>query len=189
MLTAMAKSGNVVSFRRRPLRPKPTRWSGPPRRGPRHSPPWFGLAVRLFGMLALVPVPAFVTGEVLDIYLSATRSAAEAGGCRITRVVDGDTVSLYCAGYGFDKGRLRGLDAPELFSPACLSELWAAEQAKWALRTALFSADEVRVLGSGRDRYDRRLVTVLVDGRDVAKLLVAAGHGRPYQGEQRREWC
>lgn len=140
-------------------------------------------------MLALVPVPAFVTGEVLDIYLSATRSVADGDNCRITRVVDGDTVSLYCVGYGFDKGRLRGLDAPELFSPACLSELWAAEQAKWALRKELFAANKVRVTGSGRDRYGRRLVTVLVDGKDVAKLLIAGGHGRPYQGERRREWC
>ena len=40
------------------------------------------------------------------------------------------------------------------------------------------------------DKYGRVLARLEVDGEDVATLLIAEGHARPYDGRSRRAgWC
>ena len=124
--------------------------------------------------------------EVLG-YLGANLSGASE--CRVVRVVDGDTVRAYCPGRGFVSARLLGFDTPEVFSPKCIGEWWAGTKASWALSHHLWFADDVKIVISGRDRYDRQLATLFVDGRNISSRMIAEGHARPYAGGRRGGWC
>ncbi len=104
-------------------------------------------------------------------------------------VLDGDTVKLVCPGRGVETARLMGFDAAEKYSPRCASELVAAEKATWALRGLIFKAKSLAVERDGTDRYGRALVRLRLDGVDVARLMIRAGHGRAYSGGPRRGWC
>jgi micrococcal nuclease len=135
--------------------------------------------------LALVAVPAATDG-----LLAVIRPLEGADGpCRILRVVDGDTVTIWCAGMQIERARLEGFDAPELFSPQCAEELLAAQKAKWALRGMILGAERLRLTRGGTDRYDRRLATIWADGQPLARRMVRAGHARAYGGGGRQGWC
>lgn len=104
----------------------------------------------------------------------------------VAKVYDGDTVHL-----GFEFGgevvrcrcRLAGVDAPELHRDGD-----RAVAARDAL-AALTANARLRAWTSGADKYGRPLVRLaLPDGRDVAQVLLAAGHVRPYSGGARGEW-
>lgn len=154
----------IVPFRRR-------RW----RRGLR------GPAVVLGALLVGLPLIADAT--------IAVSTRAEGAACRVVRIVDGDTVDLWCAGQGLASARLTGFDTPELFSPACAAEARAALAAKWALRGMLWRAERLAIVIEGRDRYDRLLAEVSVDGEPLARRMVAAGYARAYDGGARQGWC
>lgn len=142
-------------------------------------------AVMALGVLGLVALPYGT-----DLLTAATKPVAEAEGeCRVLAVLDGDTVSLFCPGRGLFRVRLLGLDAPEKFSPRCAAELVAAERATWALRGLLLRAGSLGVTLKGEDRYGRRLARMTVDGTDVARLMIRAGHARAYGGGLRGGWC
>ncbi len=168
------------------------RRAGPPRhlrrRGPRRRPrlpgalrPWRKVAV-----VALIAA-AVIGGRDGLGYLGAKVSGG--GSCRVTSVVDGDTVRVYCPGRGFDSARLTGFDTPEVFSPRCPGEWWAGTRASWALQRRIWAADEVKIVFHGRDRYDRRLAALFLDGAAVSRLMIEAGHARPYDGGRREGWC
>ena len=110
-------------------------------------------------------------------------------GCRVLRVIDGDTVTLCCPEIGVERARLTGFDAPELSSPQCASEYAQAVAATWYLRRLLAGGQVLTVQHGQMDRYARRLATLSIDGVPVARSMIAAGHGRPYGGAQRRGWC
>jgi micrococcal nuclease len=120
---------------------------------------------------------------------AARKSFHQPQGCRVAHVVDGDTVDFRCRGAGIIRARLTGFDAPELYSPQCLSEAARAVAAQNWLRWKLARADRLKVVMGGQDRYDRRLAEVFVDGRRMADLMIAAGHARPYSGGRREGWC
>lgn len=159
---------------------KPRRW------WQRLADPLFYLrAVIVVSGLALVAVPLIADG-----LLAVTRPiAADTQNCRVLRVVDGDTVELWCATDGMHRARLAGFDAPELFSPRCMGELVAAQKAKWALRGLLLGGGPLRMSLGAMDKYDRRLVTVWVNGEPLADAMIARGHARKYAGQARRSWC
>lgn len=96
----------------------------------------------------------------------------------VYRVVDGDTIRVSDA-TGTDLGRVRliGIDAPELGRSGTLDECHAGE-ATQALAT-LIEGQTVTLLGdptqTERDRYDRLLAYVELDGIDVGHELVAGG--------------
>lgn len=166
----------------RPRRP-PTRWR---RFRNRIADPVFYLrAVIMASAVALLMMP--LAADVINAALRPATSPT--GTCRVLSVLDGDTVSLWCAGRGMQRARLTGYDAPELFSPACVSELIAAQQATWALRMSIFRADRVQVDFKGADKYRRTLVGMRLDGVSVATTMIAGGHGRAYDGGARRGWC
>jgi endonuclease YncB( thermonuclease family) len=125
----------------------------------------------------------------MDLSLAALRPlTADGGTCRITRVIDGDTVDLWCPS-GLYRVRLMGFDTPELYSPRCASELLRAMQAKWVLRWWIWRADTVAVVREGTDRYDRALGRMFVDGAPIARRMIAEGHAVPYDGGTRQGWC
>jgi micrococcal nuclease len=104
-------------------------------------------------------------------------------------VVDGDTVTLMCPEEGMESARLLGFDTPEKYAPKCTAEFVAAEKASWALRTLIQKADRLEVAHEGTDQYGRALVRLTLDGQDVARLMIRAGHGRSYGGGPRGSWC
>jgi endonuclease YncB( thermonuclease family) len=130
-------------------------------------------------------VGAALLAPVADDARSRLRSMEE--GCRVTRVVDGDTVDVACPGRSPERARIVGYDAPELFSPGCAAELAAAEAARSGLSALVLEPVEVAFLG--RDKYDRALVDMRAGGERVAARMVADGHGRRYLGGARGGWC
>lgn len=158
-------------------------------RYPRRRRSWARRTARLFLIPMLAGAAAVLAAEGLDFVLLNLNSHEVTGGCAITRVIDGDTVALRCKTTGKTRGRLRGIDAPELFSASCIGEAIAAQRAKWALQRLLWSGDKNRIIAHGVDKYDRQLVTILVDGRSVAESLIASGHARRYTGGERGGWC
>lgn len=139
-----------------------------------------GLAV---GGLVLLPT-------VADLVNAGMKTvASEQGDCRIIRVVDGDTLSLICPEDGMVSARILGFDTPEKYAPKCLGEFVAAEKAGWALRTLIQKADRLSLGFEGRDQYGRSLVRLEIDGVDVARAMIRAGHARQYSGGLRGSWC
>lgn len=87
----------------------------------------------------------------------------------VSRVIDGDTVELTTG----QKVRLLLVNAPELKGDEC----WAAEARDFT--ASLLEAEAVRLTYDAqcRDKYDRLLAFVEVNGRDVSELLVERGCG------------
>jgi micrococcal nuclease len=101
-------------------------------------------------------------------------------------VIDGDTIRTP-AGRAI---RVVGVDTPEMPGHAqCAREAVAAVAARDFTASALAAARHIDIQEKGLDRYRRTLAIVLIDGRDLAELLIQAGHGRRYHGERRRSWC
>jgi endonuclease YncB( thermonuclease family) len=142
-------------------------------------------AVMGLALLGLVILPAG-----MDMVAAASKPVASGGGdCRIVSVLDGDTLTLACAAGRIVRARLLGLDAPEKYSPACATELAAAERATWALRMLILDAQALSLTEEGVDRYGRVLVRLTLDGADVALTMIRAGHARAYGGGPRGSWC
>ena len=140
-------------------------------------------------------VPKLVLGAVAVLLLFGAAGDAANGwikaetGCRVLAVVDGDTLRMHCPGHGVRKARLRGMDTPELYSPRCPGELRRAIAASFALRWHLLSARAIAIHPEGRDRYDRTLVRLRVDGDNIAARMIGGGWARPYDGGRRAGWC
>lgn len=107
------------------------------------------------------------------------------------RIVDGDTVR-----HGYSKWRLEGIDAPAprrggWGAARCPSEIIRGVRAKRRLFEELTSTGDVRLVPTGRrDPYGNPLARILVDGRDVGEILVAAGLAKPWNGRgPKPDWC
>ena len=137
-------------------------------------------------MLFLIVI-AVVTFRETRVLMRITVFGAT--GCEVVNVIDGDTVTAYCPGRGFERTRLVGFDTPEVFSPQCVSESWAGARATLALRRLIWSAKKVKLICQGTDRYGRRLARLFVDGSNVSRMMIDAGHARSYGGGQRAGWC
>ncbi len=86
---------------------------------------------------------------------------------KVTRVADGDTVTVLDAANVQHKIRLHGIDAPE-------KKQAFGEKSKQHLSSLVFGKD-VRVKYKSRDKYGRIIGTVFVDGRDVNHEMLRAG--------------
>lgn len=144
---------------------------------------WFGQAI-----------PALLAACSLAGCVAPTDPLAQAAlsgetGCRVTYVVDGDTVHMTCPGTGDVKARLLGFDTPEVYSPACRQELAAGQEATALLRQVLRSGPITAARFQGHDRYGRELVDLEVGGRDVARTMISTGYAVPYSGGRSPDWC
>ena len=144
------------------------------------------LGVRIGRIVFFGFIAVLVAVRVGDVGLGYAKPAF---GCRVTRVVDGDTVRLACSGQGAVRGRLLGFDTPEVYSPRCVSEYARGIAATQRLRWEIWKAREVKTIGFRKDRYGRRLVTLFLDGRNAAGIMIDAGLARPYAGGTRQGWC
>lgn len=166
---------------------RPARPAGAVTRGLRRlvDPRFYLKSVVGLAIAGLILVPTIA--DLVNAGMKAVDS--DQGSCRIIRVVDGDTVSLICPEDGMVSARLLGFDTPEKYAPKCLDEFVAAEKASWALRTLIQKADRLVLTHDGSDQYGRALVRLELDGVDVARLMVRAGHARQYSGGLRGSWC
>lgn len=99
-------------------------------------------------------------------------------------VIDGDTLHV-----GGVRIRLADIDAPELRSAKCASELARARQATQRLNQ-LLNEGPVQIVPAGyrdEDRYGRKLRVIERNGRSLGGVLVSEGLARPWDGA-RRSW-
>jgi endonuclease YncB( thermonuclease family) len=178
---------NLIPFSRDYRRPPKWGPGLPPRRPPPRLPlsdprRWLKQVIVTAGM-GLVLLPGIADA------VNATLVPASRSGCRVAKVIDGDTVVLWCAGRGLQKARLKGFDAPEVFSPSCPSEWTRGIAATWHLRRLFFGAETITVAFAGEDRYGRALVSIATDAGPIAGRMIADGYGRAYDGGERKGWC
>ncbi|MGR3365354.1 MAG: thermonuclease family protein [Maritimibacter harenae] len=143
----------------------------------------------LFGAVAGLLVIAGLDRLAIPALNRVIMQGEQAEPCRVARVVDGDTITMYCEARGYTRARLLGFDTPEIFSPRCAGELVRGLRAKVRLQLILWRADKVRLVKSGEDRYGRDLVSMFVNDRNVARQMIQEGLARRYDGGPREGWC
>jgi micrococcal nuclease len=130
---------------------------------------------------------------VLLVVTSANASWGPYLDLRGVRIIDGDTleaqVEVYDNVWINRSFRLRGVNTPEKTSnQTCERKL--AEAATLFVADTLRKSKKLILLNVAEDKYAGRAdATVLVDGVDLAALIIAAGHGKPYAGGKRTAWC
>lgn len=114
--------------------------------------------------------------------------SAQTAACRVTYVVDGDTLHLDC-GAGERKVRLLGYDTPEVYHPKCAAEAEAGRKATDFLAGLVASGPVTALSVQGQDRYGRDLATISIAGTDVTGYMLASGLAQPYTGHKHPNWC
>lgn len=110
-----------------------------------------------------------------------------AGHLATVEVISGDTLLL--------NGRrwwLLGFETPRVEEALCSSERKAGEAARARLEALIKSAKDVRVIPWNlvRDRYRQYRGWLYLDGKDVAKDLIAEGLARKAKRDaDRTGWC
>jgi micrococcal nuclease len=111
----------------------------------------------------------------------------------VIRVIDGDTVEvraqIWLDQHITTKVRIRSIDAPELQS-RCTEERLLARAARDHL-IALIGNGRGYLTDLGHDKFGSRVLAniMTIEGRDIAGLMLALGHARPYRGSRRQSWC
>lgn len=103
----------------------------------------------------------------------------------LASVYDGDTFRVYLACHYpiFCKAipvRVRGVDCPEMRGGT--EETKAAAKAAKAFTKTFLKSGKILLRNCGRDKYFRLLCDVKVNGQDLTKALLDAGHAVPYDG-------
>ena len=99
-------------------------------------------------------------------------------------VIDGDTVRMDGKRY-----RLLGFDSPETFFAKCEREREAGYAAAARLKELIESTD-ARLEPTGRNcKWGRGCAYLLLNGEDAGDVMIREGHGAPYTGGRRPNWC
>ena len=114
----------------------------------------------------------------------------------VVRVIDGDTVAVDASAdmppeLADVKVRLKGVDTPEKGGRAkCDHERDAGRAATAFTTRAVAEASMIVVRDPEWGKWGGRVVADLVlDDRSLSDSLIAAGHGRAYDGGRRGSWC
>jgi endonuclease YncB( thermonuclease family) len=162
----MARSGQIVKFRRRATRERPVGVAASSRRSLRRER--FKLVVTSAGLLGFFAL----------VYVSDLRSVVPSGDAfghevvGIANVIDGD--SLRVEGVEI---RLRHIDAVE-FGQRCErdGDRWACGQAAASALARLARGSQIRCATWGTDVYDRKLATCYTpNGANLNRELVELG--------------
>ncbi len=143
------------------------------------------------GYFALIGV--LVAGAIAVAgYVAAGETLEGPYEAAVVRVVDGDTIRVRARIWlGTDVEllvRIDGIDTPEIRGK-CPREKELAARAR-ALTESLVAGGAVRLHDVRYGKYAGRVVArVVVDGADIANLLLAAGLAHPYDGGARAGWC
>ena len=107
---------------------------------------------------------------------------------------DGDTIRFDLPGYppiaGDDfRVRVNGIDTPEI-KGKCEKEIYNAEQARNMVSDILRDAEQITLKNMERGKYFRIAADVIVDGENLADVLIEAGMAIRYDGGKKtKKWC
>lgn len=151
----------------------------------------------MFVRARIVPVIGFVVFVMIALFGARFASENAQAATELRGTVywsDGDSGQLSDG----TKFRLHGIDAPETGSmkqrggAKCEAERALGYDAK-AVAVELTRGREVTVTRIvGRDRYGRNVVTLAMDGEDLANIFVAGGTHQAWDydgGEAKPDWC
>lgn len=136
-------------------------------------------------LLASLSVLSVTNAEAGATWTSTAPYVHCGGGPRVQCIVDGDT--LWSNGI---KIRIADIDAPEVFSPKCASELALGNRATDRL-IELVNAGPFQIMPLGsrdEDRYGRKLRILIRNGHSLGDMLVKEGLARTWSG-RREPWC
>ncbi len=113
---------------------------------------------------------------------------------QIIRVIDGDTIKLSVFIWPGLKQqinlRLLGINTPEKRGRVSACEKQAAILASEFTRQRLKPGDRVVISEIRLGKYAGRVLgRISKNGKDMAELLLEAGHARTYAGGKRQPWC
>ena len=107
---------------------------------------------------------------------------------------DGDTIRFNLPGYppiaGKDiRVRVNGIDTPEI-KGKCKKEKYEARQARDMVADILKGAEKINLKNMKRGKYFRIAADVIVDGENLADVLIEAGMAIKYNGGKKTyKWC
>ena len=107
---------------------------------------------------------------------------------------DGDTIRFNLPGYppiaGKDiRVRVNGIDTPEI-KGKCKKEKYEAQQARDMVTDILKGAEKITLKNMKRGKYFRIAADVIVDGENLADVLIEAGMAIKYDGGKKTyKWC
>ena len=111
----------------------------------------------------------------------------------VTSVYDGDTFRANIVGFPVIVGermpvRVSGVDTPEIRGK-CQVEKDLARKAKQFTVGKLRNAKSIELRNIARGKYFRLVADVILDGKNLALLLIEANLGVPYGGKTKPDWC
>ena len=110
------------------------------------------------------------------------------------RNYDGDTITFNLPGLHPIIGekisiRVNGIDTPEI-KGNCEKEVYDAQQAQQMVADILKDAEQIVLRNMERGKYFRIAADVIVDGENLADMLIEAGMAVRYDGEKKNhKWC
>jgi len=135
---------------------------------------------------------------IISFLLSPSYSLAESygdyQGAIYLQNYDGDTIRFDLPGYppiaGDDiRVRVNGIDTPEI-NGKCEKEKYDAQQARDMVADILKDAEQITLKNMERGKYFRIAADVIVDGENLADMLIEAGMAIRYDGGKKtHKWC
>ena len=134
----------------------------------------------------------------LALALAAHAAAEQRVRARVMRVIDGDTFKVEATVWpgivARSSVRVRGVDAPEIRRAKCGEPEYRRALAARDFVWSVIGGKDVWLVNVDHDTYPGRVVAAvrLPGGRDLATLLLSAGHAWPwpYDGKKKRKkWC
>ena len=132
------------------------------------------------------------------IFCNALQSYAESygdyQGAIYLKNYDGDTIRfnlpLYPPIAGKDiRVRVNGIDTPEI-KGKCKKEKYEAQQARDMVADILDGAKKITLRNMKRGKYFRIAADVIIDGENLADVLIEAGMAIKYDGGKKtHKWC
>ncbi len=125
---------------------------------------------------------------------SFAKSFGDYHGAVYVRSYDGDTVTFNLPGLHPIIGekiniRVDGIDTPEIRGK-CEKEKYDAQQAKEMVTDILKDAEQISLKNMERGKYFRIAADVIVDGENLADMLIEAGVAVRYDGGKKtHKWC
>ena len=126
--------------------------------------------------------------------LAHANSFGDYTGAVYIRNYDGDTITFNLPGLHPIIGekiniRVNGIDTPEIRGK-CEKEKYDAKQAKEMVTDILKDAEQIELKNMERGKYFRIAADVIVDGENLADMLIEAGMAIRYDGgKKNKNWC
>ena len=125
---------------------------------------------------------------------SLAKSFGDYQGAVYIRNYDGETITFNLPGLHPIIGekisiRVNGIDTPEI-KGNCEKEKYDAQQAKEMVANILKDAEQITLKNMKRGKYFRIAADVIVDGENLADILIETGVAVRYDGGKKaHKWC